>query len=76
VLATVPQDQAGAGSGLLNTIHQGAGAFGVSLVGLTYEAGGAAWGMLGALDLLGLSVIVTGWLLVQMHNAQMAQQSD
>jgi len=44
VLATVPQDQAGAGSGLLNTIHQGAGAFGVSLVGLKPAARlGVCW---------------------------------
>ena len=63
----VPRDQAGAGSGLLNTIHQGASAFGVAAVGLAYEAGGPVWGTLLALDLLGLSVIATAWLLVRLR---------
>jgi EmrB/QacA subfamily drug resistance transporter len=69
VLATVPPEQAGAGSGLLNTMHQGAGAFGVSLVGLAYEAGGpaGAWGTQAALALLALSVIMTAWLLVRLQ---------
>jgi MFS family permease len=74
VLTTVPRDQAGAGSGLLNTVHQGTGAFGVAAVGLAYAAGGPIgwWGTLAALDLLGLSVIATAWLLVRMGQEQSA----
>ncbi|MFL5281428.1 MAG: MFS transporter [Rhodopila sp.] len=74
VLTTVPRDQAGVGSGLLNTVHQGTGAFGVAAVGLTYAAGGPIgwWGTLAALDLLGLSVIATAWLLVRMGQEQSA----
>jgi predicted MFS family arabinose efflux permease len=72
VLATVPRDQAGAGSGLLNTIHQGAGALGIAVVGLAYEAGGPGglWGTLTALALLGLSVIATAWLLVRLRRSR------
>ena len=65
VLSTVRPDHAGSASGMLNTVHQAAGATGVSLVG-------AAWfqqGPLAALTLLGLSTITTAVLLRRMRPA-------
>jgi EmrB/QacA subfamily drug resistance transporter len=59
VLATVRQSHAGSASGILNTVHQTAGATGVSLVGTVWFQ----YGMTAALLLLCLSSLVTAWLL-------------
>jgi EmrB/QacA subfamily drug resistance transporter len=62
-LATVRPVHAGSGAGLLNTVHQTAGAIGVSLVGLL----GFSGHILAALALLGMSSIVTAGLLIGMR---------
>ncbi len=59
-LDTVRPAQAGAGAGVLNTIHQTAGATGVSLVGLLAFQGR----LLESLILLAASVVATAGLLV------------
>lgn len=71
VLATVKPAHAGSGAGLLNTVQQGAGALGVSLVGAIYLWGGGAdrRGVLAAFALLGYLAIVTGALLARMRRA-------
>jgi predicted MFS family arabinose efflux permease len=58
-LLSVRQAHAGSGAGMLNTVHQAAGATGVSLVGML----GFGGHMLGALALLGCASIVTAGLL-------------
>ena len=64
-LASVRPAFAGAGSGLLNTVHQAAGAIGVALVGLAWQYGGFAE----ALMLLELSLVVALCLLERIHRA-------
>jgi EmrB/QacA subfamily drug resistance transporter len=59
VLATVRPAHAGSGSGMLNTVHQAAGATGISLVGTVWFADGPV----AALALLCLAIRVTIWLL-------------
>jgi hypothetical protein len=60
VLATVRPEHAGSGSGIVNTMHQAAGATGVSLVGmLWFQSGPVA-----ALGLLALASLVTIGLLL------------
>ena len=59
VLATVRPQHAGSGAGMLNTVHQAAGATGISIVGIVWFI----YGIPAALALPGLSVIVTAWLL-------------
>jgi EmrB/QacA subfamily drug resistance transporter len=63
-LITVRPAHAGSGAGMLNTIHQAAGATGVSLVGLL----GFNGHILGALVLLGCASIATAVLLLGMRN--------
>jgi EmrB/QacA subfamily drug resistance transporter len=60
VLRTVRPTHAGAGSGILNTVHQAAGATGVSIVGLFAFQGR----LLESLILLAASVVVTASLLL------------
>ncbi|HET6608307.1 MAG TPA: MFS transporter, partial [Rhodopila sp.] len=60
VLRTVRPTHAGAGSGILNTVHQAAGATGVSIVGLFAFEGR----LLESLILLAASVVVTAGLLL------------
>jgi EmrB/QacA subfamily drug resistance transporter len=63
-LASVRPAHAGSGAGMLNTVHQAAGATGVSLVG----ALGFHGNILGALALLGCSIVATSGLLLAMHS--------
>jgi MFS family permease len=58
-LLSVRPAHAGSGAGMLNTVHQAAGATGVSLVGLL----GFNGNIMAALALLGCASIVTAWLL-------------
>lgn len=60
VLTRAVPSQAGAASGLLNTVQQASGAVGVTAVGLVY----AAEGLEGGLLLLGTSIVGTAVLLV------------
>jgi EmrB/QacA subfamily drug resistance transporter len=62
-LATVRPAHAGSAAGVLNTVHQTAGATGVSLVGIL----GFSGDILGALALLGASCIATATLLLAMR---------
>jgi MFS family permease len=62
-LATVRPAHAGSAAGVLNTVHQTAGATGVSLVGVLGFSGDT----LGALALLGASCIATAALLLAMR---------
>lgn len=59
VLARATPGQAGAASGMLNTVQQASGAVGVTSIGLTYAAAGVE----GSLSLLGLSIVGTAVLL-------------
>ena len=70
MLATVRPAHAGSGAGLLNTVQQAAGAFGVSLVGAAYFLVGTTdrRGILAAIALLGLSVLTTGVLFTRMKH--------
>ena len=61
VLAGVAPAQAGAASGVLNTVQQAAGAAGVTATGLAYAAGGPD----GSLWLLGSSIVGTAVLLLR-----------
>ena len=62
VLACAAPTQAGAASGLLNTVQQASGAVGVTCVGLAYEAGGLDGGLwlLGS-SIVGTAVLLVGW---------------
>ena len=59
VLARVEPAQAGAASGLLNTVQQASGAVGVTAAGLVFAASGPEGGLL----LLGSGIVVTTALL-------------
>ncbi len=59
VLARVRPEQAGAGSGVLNTMYQAAGAAGIALVGSAYFMGGLG----AALVLLAVAYGATWWCL-------------
>lgn len=61
VLANVPHAQAGAGAGVLNTVHQASGAAGIAIVGAVYLLDGLS----GALAVLGLAYAATWALLRQ-----------
>jgi MFS family permease len=63
VLLTVRPTHAGSGAGMLNTVHQAAGATGVSVVGML----GFSGHILAAVLLLGGACIVTGGLLFGMR---------
>ena len=62
VLGCATPTQAGAASGLLNTVQQASGAVGVTCVGLAYEAGGLDGGLwlLGS-SIVGTAVLLVGW---------------
>lgn len=61
VLARVTPAQAGAASGLLNTVQQASGAVGVTAAGLAFAASGSEGGLL----LLGSGIVGTAVLLLQ-----------
>ncbi len=62
VLARATPTQAGAASGLLNTVQQASGAVGVTAVGLAYATGGLEGGLwlLGS-SIVGTAVLLVGW---------------
>ena len=64
VLARVAPAQAGAASGLLNTVQQASGAVGVTATGLAFAASGSE----GGLWLLGSAVAGTAGLLLRWKN--------
>jgi MFS family permease len=68
VLSTVRQHLAGVGAGLLTTVQQAAGAFGISVVAAVNDVGGL--GILPALGALGASVALTAGLLQRMRRAK------
>lgn len=68
VLLTVRHNLAGVAAGLLTTVQQAAGAFGISVVAAVHDVGGL--GILPQLGALGASVVLTAALLRRMRPAK------